>query len=95
MSSPKEKFDMQVADVMQRLDGFIREKFRIAADDPDFSDDVHLFDYGYVDSFGAVDLINFIDAEFGVKITDRDLVVHPLNTIREIGTLVHGRMPRS
>ena len=83
---------MQVADVMRKLDRFIREKFKVAADDPDFNDDVHLFDYGYVDSFGAVDLINFIDAEFGVKITDRDLVVHTLNTIREIGTLVHSRL---
>jgi D-alanine--poly(phosphoribitol) ligase subunit 2 len=85
---------MNLDEVMRRLSDFVRAEFRVAADDRDFSDDVHLFDYGYVDSFGAVHLIAFIAKEFGVQITDRDLVVHPLNTIREIGTLVHSRVPK-
>jgi acyl carrier protein len=84
---------MSLEEVMRRLADFVRAEFRVAANDADFSDDVHLFDYGYVDSFGAVALIAFIAKEFGVQITDRDLVVHPLNTIREIGTLVHSRLP--
>lgn len=81
-----------VDDVMKQLSGFIRTKFKVGPTDADFSDDVHLFDYGYVDSFGAVEIISFVQRTFGVTISDQDLIVHPLNTVREISTLVHGRM---
>ena len=83
---------MGIDDVMGQLRAFIRESFKVSSKDADFDDDVHLFDYGYVDSFGAVQLINFIGERFHVTISDQDLVIHPLNTIREIATLVDQRM---
>jgi len=83
---------MTTEDIMGELRAFLRKEFKIAETDGDFTDDVHLFDYGYVDSFGAVAMIAFIEGRYGVKITDQDLVVHPLNTIREISTLVHQRL---
>jgi acyl carrier protein len=85
---------MQLNEVMGKLNGFIRTKFNVGAQDADFSDDVHLFDYGYVDSFGAVEIITFVKSTFGITISDTDLVVHPLNTIREISTLVVSRLPK-
>ena len=42
--------DTAVLTVLQALDAFVRSKFDVAADDPDFTNDVHLFDYGYLDS---------------------------------------------
>ena len=86
---------MQVADVMNELRAFTRKTFKVGDTDKEFTDDVHLFDYGYVDSFGAVHIINFVSQRFGVTISDQDLVVHPLNTIREIATLVHGRLGKT
>lgn len=71
-----------------QLRHFIREQYRVSPTDPDFTDDVHLFDYGYIDSFGAVTLTAFVEQSFGVKITEIDLVAHPLNTIREISSFV-------
>lgn len=81
----------QISQIAAELRVFIREKFKIPADDPDFNDDVNLFDYGYVDSFGAVELNTFVEASFSTKITDSDLVAFPLNTIREIATFVSKR----
>ena len=79
-------------DVIGGLHRYIKCKFEVDEEDPDFTDDVHLFEYGYVDSFGAVDVLSFIHDQFSVEITDEDLVIHPLNTIREIATLVHQRL---
>jgi acyl carrier protein len=70
---------------------FVCERFQVPAGDADFSDDVHLFDYGYVDSFGAVDLTSFVESQFDVKISEGDMVVHPLNTVNEIATFVTRR----
>ena len=53
--------------------------------------DVHLFDYGYIDSFGAVELTSFVENKFSIKISNSDLVIHPLNTINEIAEFVFKR----
>ena len=47
-------------EIKEKLRAFIQEKFEID-DDPDFTDDVHLFNEGFVDSFGAVEIIHFIE----------------------------------
>lgn len=77
-----------VTTVAQQLDRFIRTKFEIAPDDPDFGNDVHLFDYGYVDSFGAQALIAFVENTFHIQINDDDLVKYPLNTVNEIARFI-------
>lgn len=82
---------MDASKIAAELDTFIRTQYKIAADDPDFGPDVHLFDYGYVDSFGAVELTSFVETTFGIEISNSDLVVHPLNTIREIADFVTRR----
>jgi acyl carrier protein len=83
---------MNLDDVISQLRTFVRETFEVGGADLDFTDDVNMFDYGYVDSFGAVEIITFVEQRFHVTISDQDLMIHPLNTIREIATLVHQRM---
>ena len=61
------------------------------SDDPDFTSDVHLFDYGYLDSFGAQQLITHLESTYHIKISDNDLVKYPLNTLTEISKFVVDR----
>ena len=75
---------MEVDQAKAELRTYITDHFRVAQNDPEFNDDVHLFDYGYVDSFGAVDLISFVESKFSIKIRMADLAAHPLNTISQI-----------
>jgi methoxymalonate biosynthesis acyl carrier protein len=82
---------MEIQDIMAELQRYIRQQYKVAEKDPDFTDDVHLFDYGYIDSFGAVDLIAFVEKTFQVKIKESDLIAYPLNTIRDIATFVTKR----
>ena len=79
---------MQIA---HQLRDFIRERFNVSEADPDFSDEVHLFDYGYVDSFGAVELNSFVEKTFAIKVTPSDLIAFRLNTIQEIATFIARR----
>jgi D-alanine--poly(phosphoribitol) ligase subunit 2 len=70
---------------------FVRQQFKVPETDPDFNDDVHLFDFGYVDSFGAVTLTTFVESQFEIKITQNDMIAFPLNTINEIATFTSKR----
>ena len=77
--------------VRQELDGFIRSTFNVAADDPNFGNDVHLFDHGYLDSFSAQELLEHIESRYEIKIGNNDLVKYPLNTLNEISRFVVDR----
>ena len=70
-------------EIKEKLRAFIQEKFEID-DDPDFTDDVHLFNEGFVDSFGAVEIIHFIEQTYNIEITQKDITLYPMNTIEEI-----------
>lgn len=77
--------------VAETLSDFIREKFDIG-DDPDFSNDVHLFNEGFVDSFGAVEIIHFVEETFNIEITQKDITLFPMNTVNEIATVVESKI---
>ena len=78
--------------VREVLRSFILEHFAIDAGDPDFSDDVHLFDYGFVDSLGATEIVLFLEDTFHVKITQADITLYPMNTINEIAEVVERKL---
>ena len=77
--------------IAKEIREFVRQQFNVPETDADFTDDVHLFDYGYVDSFGAVNLTTFVETKFSIKINSSDMIAHPLNTIREIATFTERR----
>ena len=77
-------------EIKEKLRAFIQEKFEID-DDPDFTDDVHLFNEGFVDSFGAVEIIHFIEQTYNIEITQKDITLYPMNTIEEIAEVVENK----
>ncbi|AEI38805.1 acyl carrier protein [Paenibacillus mucilaginosus] len=76
-------------DLLQELESHIRTRYEIEEDDDDFTVDVHLFDYGYIDSIGATALIAHIEKTYGIAVTNQDLMLYPMNTVREIATFIH------
>ncbi len=77
--------------VTETISEFIREKFDIG-DDPDFTNDVHLFNEGFVDSFGAVEIIHFVEETYGIEITQKDITLFPMNTVEEIAAVVESKI---
>lgn len=82
---------MESDEIKDRLRAYIREQFNVPVSDSEFTDEVHLFDYGYIDSFGALELTRFVEATFGIKVGQDDLIACPLNTINEIAAFVRRR----
>lgn len=77
--------------VQETISNFIKEKFEIG-DDPDFNNDVHLFNEGFVDSFGAVEIIHFIEETYNINITQKDITLYPMNTVNEIAEVVESKI---
>jgi methoxymalonate biosynthesis acyl carrier protein len=78
--------------IAERLHAHIAAKYAVPANDADFTRDVHLFDYGYIDSFGAVALVAFVQSEFHVTVSQTDRIAYSMNTINEIADFVSLRL---
>ncbi|MBI2358864.1 MAG: hypothetical protein HYV04_08160 [Deltaproteobacteria bacterium] len=75
-------------DIAEKLEKFIRSRFRVLGTDPLFSHDVHLFDSGYVDSVGVVELLSFLEATFEIKVPEDFLFSDEFTTIDGISRIV-------
>lgn len=76
------------ADIAERIERFIRTQFRVAASDTRFSRSQPLFELGYVDSVGVVELLAFVTKEFGVEVPDEMLMSEEFSTIDGIAAIV-------
>jgi acyl carrier protein len=81
---------MEAAAIADRLEKFLREQFLVADDDPMFTRAVDLYETGYVDSVGLVELLAFIDDEFGVEVPEEALLSPSFSNIDGIARVVAG-----
>ena len=70
---------------------YIVEAFDIG-DDPEFTVDVNIFDSGFVDSMGATEILSFLEENWDIEITQRDLIMYPMNTVEEIAAVVDSKL---
>lgn len=53
--------------------------------------DDHLFDDGYLDSFGLADFAEGLEQEFGIKVADADMTPRKFETLQKIAAYVESR----
>lgn len=56
------------------------------------TDETNLFKQGYLDSYGYVELIQYLEKEFKIKFTNEELVSNQLNSLRNITNLVQSKL---
>ena len=72
------------------LQRFIEQRFRLACT-RNFTQDTPLLDSGIVDSLGILDLVVFIEEEFGIVAEDHDLVPENFGTLASLTRFVQRR----
>jgi acyl carrier protein len=70
-----------------RVRDYIRQNFLFGSDQK-LGDQDSLLDRGIIDSTGAMELVTFIESEFGVEVSDQDLVPENLDSIAAITAFV-------
>lgn len=75
------------------LDAFIRERFRVAPDDTRFHGDTNVWEEGYVDSAGVVEVFAYLESLVGERLPE-DLLFNPeFVTVRGMARLVSEAFP--
>lgn len=74
-------------DIRARVRAFVLENFYVA-DAAALSDEGSLLEAGIVDSTGVLELIAFVEAEFGVRVADTEMVPDNLDSIARVAAFV-------
>lgn len=75
----------------ERIVGFILEKFPLARKHPIAGDD-NLLESGIIDSLGILDLVSFLEQDFGIVVADDDLVPENFQSVVRITRFVEQRV---
>jgi methoxymalonate biosynthesis acyl carrier protein len=79
---------MDASEVEAQIENFVRQQFNVHGNDPRFDRAANLFEQGYVDSVGVVELLAFLQEAFGVEIPESDLTSDAFTTIEGIADLL-------
>ena len=82
---------MNLEQIKEKIYDYLMEKYALDGD-PDFNTDVNLFDYGYLDSMGATEVIMWLEETYEIEITQKDIILYPMDTISEIAEVVYGKV---
>jgi acyl carrier protein len=74
-------------DVKGMIRSFVEQNFYVAEGER-LADDVSLIRTGIVDSTGVLEIIGFLETEFGIEVEDRDAVPGNLDSIARIAAFV-------
>ena len=82
---------MTIEQIKENLYNYIMEKYGLEGD-PDYTMDVNLFDYGFLDSMGATEVIMWLEETYNIEISQKDIILDPMDTIEEIADVVFGKV---
>ena len=79
---------------IDKIRHFIIEKF-LFGDARELSDDTPLLEKRNVDSTGILEIVSFLEENFGIRIDDEELIPENLNSISRIASFLGGKMANS
>lgn len=68
--------------------GYVAENFLYMRKDFELSDDDSLLDRGIIDSMGVIELVSFLEQEFGIQVGDTDITEENLGSLTAIARYV-------
>ncbi len=68
----------------KKVRDYILENFLFAGDGAELPGDASFLDMGIIDSTGVLEIIFFIEEEFGIKMDDMDMLPENLDSVNNI-----------
>jgi acyl carrier protein len=67
---------------------FIITNFLFGSTDTNFSDDDSFLETSIIDSTGILELVAFVETNFGIEVADRELVPENLDSISKLASFI-------
>ena len=80
------------ADIERQVRVFIEDNFLFREDRIELSDTESLLEAGLIDSTGILELVGYLEATFGIRMADAEIVPENLDSIVRIAAYVAGKL---
>ena len=57
-----------------------------------YDDDASFLDEGIIDSLGVIELVTFVEKEFGVSVADNELVPDNFDSVAKLGAFIGNKL---
>jgi acyl carrier protein len=85
---------LTVEEIKQRVRDFVVENFLFGEADERLLDSSSLLQEGFVDSSGVMEMLLFLDEEFGVEVPAKDLLEENVGSINLIANYIRRRLAK-
>jgi acyl carrier protein len=87
---PKEQYQNRegLLEIREKIKGFIVENFLFGTDDASLGDDNSFLESGIIDSTGVLEVVGFIEDEFGIEVLDEELVPDNFDSLSKLTAYV-------
>ena len=75
--------------VKEKFRCFIVENFMFGSDNNSFHDDDSFLEKGIIDSTGVLELVSFVEDEFGIDVKDDELVPDNFDSINNLAEYIN------
>ena len=80
-----------MSETRDKIRDFIVENFLFGSDDG-LEDNISFLDEGIIDSTGILELVDFLEEEFGIAVEDEELVPENLDSIKNVTEYLERKM---
>jgi acyl carrier protein len=87
-----EDLDSNKNDIKKIIVDFILKNFIFNDKKEDIDENISLYEKGIIDSTGVLELVDFLEERFNIKIEDEELVPDNLDTIKRIYLFVQRKI---
>jgi len=74
-----------------KLREFITENFLFGSDEDRFKDEDSFLDNGIIDSTGVLELVSYIEEEFGLEVKDEELIPDNFDSLNKLVTYIENK----
>ena len=82
---------MQPHEISTRLREYVTENFLYTRQDYEFSDTDSLLGHGIIDSMGVIELITFVQDEFGISVEENEIIEENFGTVAGITRFIESK----
>ncbi|NLX97904.1 MAG: acyl carrier protein [Rhodopirellula sp.] len=77
---------------LESIRGFVQDNF-LFGEEITFSDDASLLEQGLIDSTGVLELVAFLEEQFGIAVEDEELAPENLDSIDNLMLFIERKTP--
>ena len=80
-------------DVEQKIKAYIASNILFSDNGYPYPDDASFLDKGIVDSMNVLELVSFVEKQFGIAVEDQDLVPDNFDSVSKLAEYVRRKSP--